>query len=85
MDDRRLFWLCVGWFGLTQVARWGFAVLRVGLWHGNTVALAATSVIVVVSVYGLARPENAGGPTERDLTFWAAVAAAVLGTVAFLV
>ena len=84
MDDRRIFWLCIGWFGLTQAARWGSAVLRVGLWHGNTVAVAATSLVVLVSLYGLLRPERAGGPTDRDLTFWAAVAAAVLGTVALL-
>jgi hypothetical protein len=84
MDDRRIFWLCIGWFGLMQAARWGFAVLRVGLWHGNTVALAATSLIVLVSLYALARPETVGGPTDRDLTFWAAVAAAVLGTVSVL-
>lgn len=85
MDDRRLFWLCLGWFGLMQVVEWAVAVLRVGLWHGNTVALAAMSLVVLVSAFGVARPDRAGGPTERDLTFWAAVAAAVLGTVAVLV
>lgn len=85
MDDRRLFWLCLGWFGLTQAVEWAFAVLRVGLWHGNGAALGATSLVALVSAYGFTRPERVGGPTERDPVFWVAVGAAVLGTVALLV
>lgn len=85
MDDRRAFWLCIGWFGLTQAVEWTLAFLRVGPWPGNVMALAGTGLLVVVAAYAVARPERARGPTERDLAWWAAVAAAVLGTVALLV
>lgn len=85
MDDQRIFWLCLGWFGLTQAAEWALAVLRVGPWPGNVVALVATALIVVVAAYALVRPRKARGPEQRDLAWWAAVAAAVLGSVALLV
>lgn len=85
MENRRIFWLCLGWWGLTQAIEWGLAIVRVGLWHGNSVAAAVMGLLVVVSGFGFLRPERAGGPTERDLVFWAAVAAAVGGTVVLLV
>lgn len=83
MDTRRVFWLCLGWFGFTQAVHWALQILRVDVWPGNAIALAANALIVVVAAFALVT-EADSGPTERDLTFWAAVAAAVLGTLALL-
>lgn len=82
MDDRQIFWCCLGWFGLTQAVNWGLDVLRVDVWPGNAVALVGSVLVVLVSLFALARPERLSGPRERDATFWAAVAGAVLGTLA---
>ena len=82
---RRTFWVALGWLGLVQAADWALAILEIGVWPGNVAALAGSLLLVAVAVVGWYRPNLLGGPTERDGVWWAAVLAAVVGTVVLLV
>lgn len=85
LSSRRTFWLALCWLGVTQSVSWGIAVVRVGVWPGNVAALVGFLFLTAVTTVGVGRPDSAGGPDERTPVWWAAVAAAVLGTVALFV
>lgn len=84
VSTRRTFWLALCWLGATQSLSWGIAIVRVGVWPGNVAALAGATLLTLIALVGVARPEWAGGPDERTPVWWAAVVAAGLGTVALL-
>lgn len=79
-----MFWACLAWFGFTQVVRWGLSVLQVGLLPTNGFAIAANLGILLVSLYGLRAPGSAGAPTEQNLFYYGALAAALFGTLSLL-
>lgn len=79
-----MFWACLGWFGFTQVVRWTLSVLQVGLLPTNGFAIAANLGILLVSLYGLRAPGSAGAPTEQNLFYYGALAAALFGTLSLL-
>jgi uncharacterized membrane protein YhaH (DUF805 family) len=83
-SPRRTFWLALGWLGLVQAVDWGLAILEIGVWPGNVAALAGSVLLVVAAAIGWRHPDLLGGPTERDAVWWAALAAAALGTVVLL-
>lgn len=85
LTPRRTFWFALGWLGVAQSLNWGLAVLRVGIWPGNAAALAGSILLTLVALAGVARPKSLGGPTERSVPWWGAVAAAALATVALLI
>jgi hypothetical protein len=85
LSPRRTFWLALCWLGVTQAASWGIAVARVGVWPGNVAALAGFLLLTLIALAAVVRPDWAGGPDERTPVWWAAVAAAVLGTAVLLV
>lgn len=85
LSTRRTFWLALWWLGATQSLSWGIAVVRVGVWPGNVAALAGFLLLTVVALLGVARPQWAGGPDEPTVVWWAAVAAAVVGTIALFI
>ncbi|MFW5934775.1 MAG: hypothetical protein ACOCQL_02870 [Halolamina sp.] len=84
LTPRRTFWLLVCWLGVTQSLSWGIAVVRVGVWPGNIAAFTGFLLLTVVAVAAVARPEWAGGPEDRSAGWWAAVVAAVAGTIHLL-
>jgi hypothetical protein len=84
LTPRRTFWLALCWLGATQSLSWGIAVTRVGVWPGNVAALVGFSLLTLVALVGVLRPEWAGGPDERTPLWWAAALAAAVGTVALL-
>jgi|AntRauTorcE11898_2_1112593.scaffolds.fasta_scaffold08565_5 hypothetical protein len=84
-SPRRAFWLALCWLGLTQSLSWAIAVVRVGVWPGNVAALAVSLLLTLVALVGVARPEWIGGPETRTPVWWAAVAAAAVGTITVLI
>ena len=83
-SPRRTFWLALAWLGLVQAVDWSLAILEIGVWPGNAVALAGSLLLGAVAAVGVLRPHLLGGPTERNGVWWGAVVAAGLGTVALL-
>lgn len=83
-SSRRTFWLALAWLGLVQAADWSLAILEIGVWPGNALALAGSVLLALVAAFGVRRPDLLGGPTERDGGWWGAIAAAGLGTVVLL-
>lgn len=85
LTPRRTFWLALWWLGIAQSLDWAVAILRVGVWPGNAAALAGSVLLALVAAAGVLRPETVGGPTERSGSWWGAVAAATIATIALLV
>ncbi|WP_255149328.1 hypothetical protein [Halorarius halobius] len=86
MDYRRIYWALFVGIGLLFGIRYLPVVLAGGRGLGELAAVAGAVVLAAAGLFGLARPERAGGPEEPNLlfaivlfAFLLELAAAVLG------
>jgi hypothetical protein len=78
MDYTRIYWLCFLGFGLLSLVNLAPDLLARGIDGANIVGSTGGVIIVVIALYGVARPATVDGPTRPNALFWGAVLGFVL-------